>query len=278
MARLCVLLLILGNLSLVGCRQELTLEQKIERWVQEAGGRTTVDPRRIDASIKRVTLRECEVSAELVQAISQLKTIRELDLYGARLPKDALEDLSEMSQLSWLNLAGTNLHDADLKFLRRMDVARLALPPATSDQGLAHIEHMKQLHALHLGDTQVTSEGLQRLIQMPKLTELSLANTATTDATLATIAQLTGLEHLTLSHTQVTDRGMPQLLSLRRLDYLSLEGCRVTDASLDTLKQMTHLFVLDVPDTGITAHGVLSLRKALHEDAHVVSDAEPRRQ
>lgn len=94
-----------------------------------------------------------------------------------------------------------------------------------------------QIYELNLAGTKVTDEGLAVLARMKNLHRLHLERTGVTDAGLANLTDLPSLEYLNLYGTSVTDDGLQQLKALKSLKELFLWQSKVTDAGAQRLKQ-----------------------------------------
>lgn len=103
------------------------------------------------------------------------------------------EQLSQLetlaNQVTWLNLAGTDV----------------------SDEDLAQVAKLKNLTKLHLERTGVTDAGLEHLVNLGHLQYLNLYGTGVTDAGLEPIRQLPALQKVFLWQTRVTKDGAAQL-------------------------------------------------------------------
>src|SRR6476646_10721135 len=101
--------------------------------------------------------------------------------------------------------------------------------------------------SLNMAGKQATDEDLAQLKNLPKISQLNLANTAVTDA------GLTNLTHLHLEKTAITDAGLTNLKNLNNLVYLNLYSTNVTDAGLANLSGLTNLKRLYLWQTKVTA-------------------------
>lgn len=101
----------------------------------------------------------------------------------------ALGPLRHVLGLVDLNLAGTNIKDADL----------------------ANLKGLTNLNRLHLENTTVTDAGLVHLKDLANLEYLNLYGTAVTDAGLEQLSGLTQLKNLYLWQTKTTEAGVANL-------------------------------------------------------------------
>jgi hypothetical protein len=106
-----------------------------------------------------------------------------------------------------------------------------------TDEVLANIARVTQLHTLELFDAQITDAGMAHIARLTQLHNLRLYDTRVSDAGLQHLAGLPQLEWLCLSNSQVTDAGLAHLARLPQLHNLILTQTRVTDAGVAKLKQ-----------------------------------------
>ena len=91
------------------------------------------------------------------------------------------------TQVTWLNLAGTSVKDADLKHLAQLtNLTSLHLEKtAITDAGIAHLKDLPNLQYLNLYGTKVSDAGLGHLVKMPHLRKLYLWQTDVTKGCVA---------------------------------------------------------------------------------------------
>ena len=114
-------------------------------------------------------------------------------------------------------------------------------PPAArtlDDKGLAAFEPLAaQIAWLDLGGTQITDEGLTRLLpRLTNLWRLSLDRTTISDRTLLALEKLSRLEAVNLYATQVTDAGLAPLEKLPRLRSVYAWQTQVTAVGAEALQ------------------------------------------
>lgn len=112
--------------------------------------------------------------------------------------------------------------------------------PGLTDEGLKHLEALKELKTLDLGRSQLTNAGLQYLGK-----------------------ELKGLLALYLSSPQITDEGLKHMRGLAGLIDLHLSGVQVSDAGLKHLQECKGLRRLTLKRTKVSDEGVRLLQKAL---------------
>jgi hypothetical protein len=105
--------------------------------------------------------------------------------------------------------------------------------------------------------------GELTMVDLEKVTGLSLSFTQITDVGLKEVAKLQELSLLHLSGTQITDAGLKHVANLKKLKILELWHCRITDAALEDLSKLKQLEILSLQNTKVTESGVAKLRKLL---------------
>jgi hypothetical protein len=183
----------------------------------------------------------CSLDEAHVRGLCGSSRLRELNLFGARLPNSQLRDFAQLQELRGLRLRSTNI----------------------ADGGLVPIAGLKKLERLDLATTPITDAGLKHLACLTTLTELDLSNTDITDAGVEDISRLMHIERLLIGGTRVTDAGVQHLTVLTQLRYLSLELDEITDTSVEHLSKLHQLEWLIIGRTSISDHGVSMLRTAL---------------
>ncbi len=109
----------------------------------------------------------------------------------------------------------------------------------------------------------VTDEHVAPVAELSNVHVLLLGKTSVTDAGLAHIKGLSTLNFLHLENTKVGDAGLAHLKGLKELAYLNLYGTPVTNAGLDHLKGLKNLKNLYVFQTKVTNAGAAGLQKTL---------------
>lgn len=183
-------------------------------------------------------------------------SIVELDFGGVPVPTDNrvevdLEKLrvNEMADLKTLNLGGTSITDADLRFLETLtNLESLDLQyTRISDSGMSSLASLSKLRALNLSGTRVSPRGLRLLADLG-LRRLILKGAGDVSQ-LRFLQAFEDLEHIDLTHTPASYAPIgPSLQRLSRLKTLVISRNAVTDAQLSSLARVGKLLTLQ-PDT-----------------------------
>ena len=131
--------------------------------------------------------------------------------------------------------------------LRQLEVLRLGLAPAISDDGFARLSGLTRMQKLNLSGTGVSGRAFEHLLEMKGLQFLVAMKIATLDADLANLSNLTSLKSLFLQGDQLTDAGLAHLRPLKNIGSLQIVSdgpMQITSAGLAHLSGMTNLFQL----------------------------------
>jgi Leucine Rich repeat len=190
------------------------------------------------AGLKRLSLRGCDVSDEVLIAVRRLTTVEYLGLEDTELLDQGLRRLAGMPRLQHLSLAGNQVTDDGLRALTSFPNLRhlsLAKTPVT-DAGLDYLTRLPQLQGLALADTRITDDGLIHVGRLKNLTRLGLQRIEITDAGLAHLADLTELESLNLDGTAINGTGFVHLAGLSRLKSVELLNTGASDARVAEMR------------------------------------------
>jgi len=199
--------------------------------------------------------------------------IVEVDLSGTKVTDDDLRPLSKLAELRTLNLHRTGISDAGvehLQGLRRLTTLTIGDTRITNS-GLKALTALPQLELIGLHGTRVNDGGVIHLKAFPQLKSLFLSKSEVTDEGLKTIKGLADLELLWLAESRITDAGLAQLAALPKLKSLSLPKTAITDEGLVHLSGLKELVYLDVRGTRVTASG-LSRLTAKNQIKHLAHD------
>ncbi|CAI5971769.1 unnamed protein product [Closterium sp. NIES-64] len=149
------------------------------------------------------------------------------DLSGASLLSDAaLSRLTSLHSLTWLILRESIGFTAEgvtqlysLTGLTYLDLSATVI----TDASLEGIGSLKALTTLCLGRSNITDEGIKRLLGLPQLMYLDLyVCPSITSASMVDVCKLTALTSLRLDESGVTEDGLKHLTALTSLKLLTL--------------------------------------------------------
>lgn len=208
-----------------------------------------------------------QTKVEDVSALAQLLSLQTLNLDGTGVTEASLKYLATLPALSSLSLAGIPVADGNhaLQIISGLKLTHLTLPGrhSVNDGGLSFLSGLSLLSELDLTDyTQVTDQGVQQLSNMTRLKKLSLSNTQVTDAGLPSLRRLQELQELCLDRTAVTSRGVAELIvCLPHLQVLGLASTQIGDTVVRRgLIRCNQLVKLNLSRTRITDHGLKFLK------------------
>ncbi|MBI1314457.1 hypothetical protein GC176_24455 [bacterium] len=232
-----------------------------------------------------------KLSAELISAIGEKTSLRELDLTGSPIDPIIANSLSGLSHLQNIHLDETASGDSAAAAVSSLPIEVLSLngTPLT-DAGLQEIGKIKTLKELSVARTQVTGigfralkganlvtlnasstrfgvEGLVNLRGMKSLEVLHLFAAGVVEHTKAKVfTTMPNLRVLNLNSNQISSAGMHQLFKgLKNLEELYLQSTQVDDNGLAALVTCRNLKLVDVGRTGCTLLGAKALKAKLPE-------------
>ena len=263
--------------QLIAATKTTDPDRAAAEWVLGVGGTITTDFGAFKAveqlpqqefRVTSIDLHNNPVNDAGLEHLKELTQLTVLNLGGTQV-RD-LEPLKDLTQLTTLTVWGTRVNDASLEHLKGLKyLTRLHLDcPQISDAGLEHLKGLTRLTHLFLLGARVSDAGLVHLKGLTQLTLLNLNGTKVTDAGLVHLKGLTKLTRLNLGQAEspgllVSDAGLEHLKGLTNLTELFLARTTVSDAGLEHLRGLTKLTRLNLKGTKVTAQGIAELKKAL---------------
>jgi Leucine-rich repeat (LRR) protein len=245
------------------------------------------------SSLRFLDLTGAEIADEDWAALGELTGLEVLSLANTNLPDAACRHLRNLSRLTSLNLSHTRVGDDGWQELRQLpDLQALILADTKitrfQAKGLPSLRGLDLTHAplrqLDLEDLpefqgMLDLRGMPlrrvRMVDLPNLILLSLADTHPESVELANLPELA---YLDLSYSSVNVPALAGLGQSPQLGSLLLRGATVTDEDLRWVGKIPSLEDLDLEETCITdaglAHltGLQSLRR-LNLTSTLVTDA-----
>ena len=234
--------------------------------------------------LERLDLSHTRITDEGMMRLKAAPKIRELNLYYAEWITDqGMTAIAGWKHLKRLNVRGTRISDGTLEIVGRitgleaLDIAHTQV----TDNGLERLITLINLKELAMGGGRRAASSLTILRMLPTLTHLDLSGARPAppdmpgrentgpgipEESLRAMAELKDLRVLKLGHSNITGAGLQVLGSLEKVEKLGLEGCRrIDDSAVAGLAVWKSLRYLDLQDTQVTAQGVESLRRARPE-------------
>jgi len=248
------------------------------------------------ANLRSLTLTGNFQNLAAYREVGRLHNLQELDLqlFGVRIPKDALDELGNLTNLVSLRVYGPSadglklapwralknlktfksgwfpLSDADLATLSELpQLAHLDIYAAATGAGVKHLKSLAHLTDLRLNlDRNPNCDAIvSELAACRHLRRLRLANNALSPGVLQKLGQLpelSGLCRLNLESTSITDDGLHHLAAIESLEDLDLSSTAITDAGLKELRSLKNLRSLALKRTAVTEAGLSELQALPH--------------
>ena len=230
----------------------------------EAGAAIKTDE---GGSAMDVSLLKLTPSNDLFDKLSELKSLRALNLADSSFSDDALPALDKVSlTLANLDLRGCSLSDKATSSIARFTSLKALRfsgkngKTSISDDGLKALTACKSLKVLALDDLWIGTPGIEALASLAELEELYLANTVVDDDAAKFIAAFPKLKKLRLAKTQVSDAALETLSARTSLEELDLsENSLITNAGMAHLAKLTSMKKLNLWRVQLSDEGALQL-------------------
>jgi Leucine-rich repeat (LRR) protein len=179
-----------------------------------------------------------------------------------RVTDDDLEHLKELTNLTHLNLTGTQVGDTGPVHLKKLANLRYLILEATrvGDAGLEHLKGLTKLGTLNLLNTKVTAQGVTDLQKALPDCKIDWDGSAKSDANRAVAQWVLGIGgFIETEADKFTEVGqLPNEPFQIVLIHLA-RNQKVTDADLERFKGLTNLKDVQLSDTQITDAGLAHL-------------------
>ena len=206
------------------------------------------------AHLEILDLGHTRVAGKTIAAIRPL-ALRELFLDGTRVGKEVATLAGYAPGLVRFDvsaLAKYQPSDGDLVWLAEApNLVELAVSGARVHDALAQkLVALPKLRVLRLADTPITVATIEKIAPLVALEELDLAGTPVDDTTAKLLLALPALHMLRLDRTPITDAGL-RATPGRELRELYLSKTAIDDVGTDVLEQTPHLVALGLGETQI---------------------------
>lgn len=152
--------------------------------------------------------------------------------------------------------------EAVLRVSQLKNIAALDLQySSVTSQGLRVLSSMGSLRSLKISQAELDGNSLRVLSKFPQLTALSLADCQVDAEGLSHLIASTSLRHLDLSNTRLDDAALAMLARLKSLESLRLFSNAITDKGLSYLIGHPSLRSLHLEFTQVTSDGIKLLPK-----------------
>jgi hypothetical protein len=185
---------------------------------------------------KLVSFWECEISAEVLEALGRCKSVEEISIVDCRCDTSGLAHLANLPKLKRLTMHRIKLDGDALAHLGKcVSLESLSLTYSTFPAD--EIENLRPLNKLTycaLGFTSVGDEQLSVVSSWPNLQRIDLSDHVT-DAGLDHLTELKNLDSLAFLQSKVTDEGIVKLVKLPKLKSIQMSNCQLSDELMTRL-------------------------------------------
>ena len=213
-----------------------------------------------------VDYRGATIGDETVEQLSRLTHLRYLKLAGTGITNTGLIEVGKIASLRSLDLRDCAISDAGIGHLvglTQLKALRLSGKSGATDVGdaaMTDIAGLTQLKSLALDCLWVSDLGIASLAPLQNLEELYMAKTLIGDDALTVLSNFPLLRKLRVSDTQVSSAGLERLATLSALEDLDLsENSLIFDDGLPHLAAMTSLKRLNLWRVAVTDNGIANL-------------------
>ncbi|MBM3813741.1 MAG: hypothetical protein FJW20_19110 [Acidimicrobiia bacterium] len=234
----------LGLLRLKHLRHVRELNLFFAEWITDEGLAVLKDWPKIE----RLNLRGTKVTDNTLSLLAGKDSIVALDIGFAEVTDSGLQHLTRLKNLRELAFGGNKMTDVGMQVLRSLpnltdlDIAGRQRTDsglwsvAVTDFALDPVATLSHLESLNLSGTQITAQGLAKLVPLRKLAKLNLYGAK-----------------------RIGDDAIPHLASTPALRWVDLADTAVTANGFDLLQQRAPaLTVLGRPEASITEPQVVS--------------------
>ena len=158
-----------------------------------------------------------------------------------------LSKLSSISTLRKLDLRDTKLGDAQLRFLRGLNLEWLDIAGTTIEHpGFHNLSTQSQLKYLDLGGTNVADEDLAALSTLEKLQELDVGGTHITEDGIRHLSAIQNLESIDVGFSNVQGAGLQSMAEMPGLKRIEPCYDQLDDSGLKAISELHELEQIDI--------------------------------
>lgn len=239
-------------------------------------------------TLSSLLLSETNVTDEHMAVVGKLASLTNLDLRGCEVTNKGIAELGGLSNLKALRLSGkngkTDVTDDAMETIAKLPKLKVLaldfLKFAGGSEGLDKLVNQPEMSELYIGNTLVNDESLQVIVaRFPKLKKLRAAASQVSNEGLRQIANMSSLEELDLSeNSQIFDDGLVHLASMKQLKKLNLWRVQITDEGVKHLAGLSNLTWLNLDNVAyLSDEGLVYLKdmqslKFLHLGSTAITD------
>jgi internalin A len=202
-------------------------------------------------------LESCGINGIGAKYISQLSTLRSLDLVGNKIGENGAKYISRLSSLTSLDLYANYIGDLGAKYISNLSgLTTLNLGRnEIGDQGIEYITRLSNLTSLEFGGNEIGARGVEYISRLSALTSLELGDTEIGDQGIKYISQLTSLNWLGLYKSKIGNKGAEYISQLSALTSLSLGVNEIGDEGAEYISRLSRLISLGLGGNKIGDQG-----------------------
>lgn len=210
------------------------------------------------SSLKKLSLDwNSDITPMSFKYLSKLRNLESLSLKDIA-SGGGLNQLSQLTQLSTLQLSLTDITDKDLKALSKfprlksLDLSRTKI----TDDGLAHLLSLKELEELTLVRTDISKQGLDTISKIATIQKLNISFTKISNDSMKPVSELDNLRWLSIASTEIKPGGLNPLLHCTKLEHISLSYNDVSDEDACVIAKLPNLQSIYIVNTKITDRSI----------------------
>ena len=252
-------------------------------------------------ALQQLNLTSLRIDGAGLEGLEPLANLRELSLASVHMGSTAgWERLGKLPQVEILNLALTNITDAEVPFIVKMtglrdlnisntkltDAALLQLATlenleilriantqqikGTGFKAFAQSKRKPGLRCVYAANTQFSREGMSNLKRIPNLELFDNTLAQLSDQVLFELKGATNLRTLAVGANSLTAASGPTFQSMRNLENLDLsQSSLLTPQILNSLSKMTELKTLNLSKTACTPANIQDFQR-LRKNCEVI--------
>lgn len=214
-------------------------------------------------SLEELTLDSNGMSSGAMHRLSDLTELTKIELTAVRMTDSFITALQEMPELRSVALHGDQLGGANVEVLAGLPkLTALEISGGRISEGtLAAVVKLEGLESLMLRGGSYSPRAIDRLQALPKLTSLNLQAFSVNDQVVTHVSELKALTRLSLEGP-IAGATLPSLAKLDNLTSLSIDSSLIEEKDLTAISQLSNMKRLTLKTKPLT-NGALKKLSAL---------------
>jgi Leucine-rich repeat (LRR) protein len=211
-----------------------TASRKTESDAAAALTRLGVPLQRDDHGVVRwIEATKGEISDEALQYLPMLSNLEWLEIGGGKVSPSGIASLKNCPLLKRLYVHDINLSGDALEWLSNLtNLEALSLQRTGIDGRVLKNIKAPSLAVLNLSDDKITNDDMGQIAEIKGLEVLAIANTKITGDGLARLEGMSRLNELNIMHCNVADEDLEHFLTMPNLRIVYAEGCNLNDIAI----------------------------------------------